>query len=256
MLIAMLSRLFRGSTEHDAIFRAPTATRVYAVGDIHGQLDLLSRMRDLISDDAKVDRRDRNVVVYLGDYIDRGPESRGVVELLLNEPLAGFEEIHLKGNHEDFMLQFLDDPFVGEQWYLNGGDTTLASYGVERPTATDGPDRFLVVRDRLRRKLPVEHLSFLRSLAMYHVEGDYLFVHAGIRPGRPMAEQQAHDLMWIREEFLSSNADHGCCVVHGHSISPEPEMRRNRIGIDTGAYSTGRLTGLVLDGAERRILRT
>ncbi len=252
----MLSRLFRESTRADATHRAPTATRVYAIGDIHGQLDLLRRMRDLISADATADRRERNVVVYLGDYIDRGPESRGVVELLLSAPLAGFEEIHLKGNHEDFMLQFLDDPGVGEQWYLNGGDATLVSYGVERTVMMEGSDRFIAIRDRLRRKLPVEHLAFLRSLAMYHVEGDYLFVHAGIRPGRPMDKQEAHDLMWIRGEFLSSNADHGCCVVHGHSISPEPEMRRNRIGIDTGAYSTGRLTGLVLDGAERRILRT
>ncbi len=252
----MLSRLFRGSTKADAIHRAPTATRVYAIGDIHGQLDLLTQMRDMISDDATADRRERNVVVYLGDYIDRGPESRAVFELLLTEPLAGFEEIHLKGNHEDFMLQFLDDPGVGDQWYLNGGDTTLASYGVERPMVIDRSDRFIAVRDRLRRKLPVEHLAFLRSLAMYHVEGDYLFVHAGIRPGRPMEKQQAWDLMWIREEFLSSNADHGCCVVHGHSISPEPDTRRNRIGIDTGAFFTGRLTGLVLDGAERRFLRT
>ena len=129
MLNAMLSRMFRGSTKGDAIHRAPTATRVYAVGDIHGHLDLLSQMRDMISEDVKADRRERNVIVYLGDYIDRGPDSRGVVELLLNEPLVGIEEIHLKGNHEDFMLQFLDDPLIGEQWYLNGGDTTLASYG-------------------------------------------------------------------------------------------------------------------------------
>ncbi len=248
--------MFRGSTKGDAIHRAPTATRVYAVGDVHGHLDLLSQMRDMISEDVKADRRERNVIVYLGDYIDRGPDSRGVVELLLNEPLVGIEEIHLKGNHEDFMLQFLDDPLIGEQWYLNGGDTTLASYGVERTVMTEGSDRFIAVRDRLRSKLPVEHLAFLRSLAMYHVEGDYLFVHAGIRPGRPMEKQEAHDVMWIRGEFLSSDADHGYCVVHGHSISPEPELRRNRIGIDTGAFYTGRLTGLVLDGAERRILRT
>ncbi len=256
MVIAMLSRFFHGSTGADAIHRTPTATRVYAVGDIHGQLDLLRRMRDLISDDAKTDRRKRNVVIYLGDYIDRGPESRGVVELLLNQPLAGFEEIRIKGNHEDIMLQFLDDPGVGEHWYLNGGDTTLASYGVERAVMMEGADRFVAARDRLRSKLPVEHLAFLRSLVMYHLEGDYLFVHAGIRPGRPVEQQEAQDLLWIRGEFLSSDADHGCCVVHGHSISSEPEMRRNRIGIDTGAYYTGRLTGLVLDGAERRFLPT
>ena len=256
MLIVMLSRIFRGSSDNDATFQAPAATRVYAIGDIHGQLDLLIQLRQMISDDAETDRRERNVIVYLGDFIDRGPESRGVVELLLNDPLAGFEEIHLKGNHEDFMLQFLDNPAVGEPWYLNGGDTTLASYGVERTAMMDGSPRFIAICDRLRRKLPIEHVAFLRSLALYHVEGDYLFVHAGIRPGRPIEKQEAQDLMWIREDFLASNADHGCCVVHGHSISPEPVVRRNRIGIDTGAFYTGRLTSLVLDGAERRMLRT
>ncbi len=252
----MLRRLFSGFTETRTTYRVPRGTRVYAVGDIHGQLDLLKGMRDQISDDAKTARRERNVIVYLGDYIDRGPDSRGIVELLLNQPLQGFEEVHLKGNHEDLMLEFLDDPGVGEHWYLNGGDATLASYGVARAVIVEGPDRFVATRDRLRGTLPVEHLAFLRSLAMYHVEGDYLFVHAGIRPGRPLAQQEAHDLLWIRREFLSSDADHGCCVVHGHSITSEPEIRRNRIGIDTGAYYTGRLTGLVLDGAERRILRT
>lgn len=252
----MLSRLFRRSIDDHANFRAPLATRVYAIGDIHGQLELLRQLRTLITDDAEADRRERNVVVYLGDYIDRGPDSRGVVELLLNEPLPGFEEIHLKGNHEDFMLQFLDNPVVGGHWYLNGGDSTLESYGVERAVMMDGLPRFIAICDQLRRNLPVEHLAFLRSLALYHVEGDYLFVHAGIRPGRPIDKQEAQDLMWIREDFLASNADHGCCVVHGHSISPEPVVRRNRIGIDTGAFYTGRLTGLVLDGAEHRILQS
>ncbi len=252
IVITVLSRLFRRTTESSPTHRVPASTRVYAVGDIHGQLDLLRRIRDLISDDATAARRERNVVVYVGDYIDRGPNSRGVIELLLNQPLPGFEEIHLKGNHESFMLEFLDHPDIVEQWYLNGGDSTLASYGVEHAAMTEGT----ALRDQLRRKLPVEHLAFLRSLAMYHVEGDYLFVHAGIRPGRPVERQEPHDLLWIRGEFLSSDADHGCCVVHGHSISSEPEVRRNRIGIDTGAYHTGRLTSLVLDGAARRFLQT
>ena len=234
--------------------RVPEATRVYAVGDIHGHLDLLRELRQRIRDDAAADPRERDVVVYLGDYIDRGPDSRGVIELMLAEPLAGFEEVHLKGNHEDYMVEFLDDPSIGEDWYLNGGDATLASYDIGRSAMTRGPDGFAAARDQLRRKLPVEHLAFLRELALYHVEGDYLFVHAGIRPGRRIEDQTPRDLLWIRGEFLSSNADHGCCVVHGHSISREPDMRSNRIGIDTGAYYTGRLTGLVLDGAERRFL--
>lgn len=256
IVIAVLSRFFNRPAEPDPIHRVPAATRVYAVGDIHGRVDLLRQIRDLISDDVGASPHERNVVVYLGDYIDRGPNSRDVIELLLKAPLPGFEEVHLKGNHEDFMLEFLDDPGVGEPWYLNGGDTTLVSYGVERTAIMGGADRFSTMRDQFRRKLPVEHMAFLRSLSMFHIEGDYLFVHAGIRPGRPVADQEARDLLWIRGEFLSSKADHGCCVVHGHSISPEPEMRNNRIGIDTGAYYTGRLTCLVLDGTERRILQT
>jgi serine/threonine protein phosphatase 1 len=252
----MLSRLFNGSAKPADIYRVPDAARVYAVGDIHGQLQLLRELRHMIADDAKAGGRERNVVVYLGDFIDRGPDSRGVIELFLDETLDGFEEIHLKGNHEDYMVQFLQDPTVGESWYLNGGDTTLMSYGVDRTAAAPGQGRFAAMSDDLRRKLPVQHLAFLRSLDLYHVEGDYLFVHAGIRPGRPIESQKGYDLMWIRDEFLSSKADHGCCVVHGHSIRPEPDMRPNRIGIDTGAFYTGRLTALVLDGAERRFLHT
>ena len=256
MLITMLNRLFNGPARSADTRKVPAETRVYAIGDIHGQLELLRRLREMISDDAEVNRRERNVIVYLGDYIDRGPDSRGVIDLFLNEPLTGFEEVHLKGNHEDIMLQFLDNPGVGESWYLTGGDATLISYGVERTARTAGQSQFIAICDQLMRKLPVEHLAFLRSLAMYHVEGDYLFVHAGIRPGRPIESQERQDLMWIRDEFLSSDADHGCCVVHGHSIRPEPDMRQNRIGIDTGAFYSGRLTGLVLDGAERRFLQT
>jgi serine/threonine protein phosphatase 1 len=256
IVTAVWNRLFRQSDETAPVRRVPAGTRVYAVGDIHGQHDLLRRIRRLISDDAEASSRGRDVVVYLGDYIDRGPGSRQVIETILSEPMSGFEEVYLKGNHEDFMLEFLDDPRIGEQWYLNGGDATLASYGIGRTAIDEGAARFSNVRDELRRKLPVEHMAFLRDLSVVHVEGDYVFVHAGIRPGRRIEEQRARDLLWIRSDFLSSDADHGCCVVHGHSISPEPEIRHNRIGIDTGAYYTGRLTCLVLDGAERRMIHT
>ncbi len=256
IVTAVWNRLFRQRTETAPVHRVPAGTRVYAVGDIHGQYDLLRRIRRLISEDADASSRGRNVAVYLGDYIDRGPGSREVIETMLNEPLSGFEEIFLKGNHEDFMLEFMDDPSIGEPWYINGGDATLASYGIGRTAIKEGAARFSNVRDELRRKLPVEHMAFLRDLEMFHVEGDYVFVHAGIRPGRRIEEQRARDLLWIRRDFLSSDADHGCCVVHGHSISPDPEIRHNRIGIDTGAYYTGRLTSLVLDGAERRMIQT
>jgi serine/threonine protein phosphatase 1 len=194
-------------------------------------------------------------VVYVGDYVDRGDDSRGVIELLSAGPLPGFRSVHLMGNHEDIMLRFLEDASAAPLWIANGGDATLYSYGVPwRPAASEGDYDY--VQAEFRRALPESHLRFLRRLALSHVEGDYLFVHAGIRPGREIELQDAADLMWIRGEFLDSDADHGKVVVHGHTISPEPVLRDNRIGIDTGAVATGRLTCLVLDGSSQRILQT
>jgi serine/threonine protein phosphatase 1 len=153
------------------------------------------------------------------------------------------------------MLRFLEDASAAPLWIANGGDATLYSYGVPwRPAASEGDYDY--VQAEFRRALPESHLRFLRRLALSHVEGDYLFVHAGIRPGREIELQDAADLMWIRGEFLDSDADHGKVVVHGHTISPEPVLRDNRIGIDTGAVATGRLTCLVLDGSSQRILQT
>lgn len=234
--------------------QAPAGSRVYAVGDIHGRADLLAALHRMIGDDAAARPVSRRVVVYVGDYIDRGPDSRAVIDILLDAPLAGFASVHLLGNHEAFLLDFLDDSAVGPDWLFNGGAETLASYGVESPWPFgDPPDR---MQTELRRRLPARHLTFLRDLRLSHVEGDYLFVHAGVRPGVPLDRQARRDLLWIRGEFLDSDADLGKVVVHGHSIADEPEQRANRIGIDTGAYMTGRLTCLVLEGAERRFLAT
>lgn len=252
----MLERLREAFERSENAFAVPAGTRVYAVGDIHGRADLLGYLHGMIADDLADRPPERAVVVYLGDYIDRGSDSRGVVETLIRRPLAGVEAVHLMGNHEEFMLRFLEDPGVGQSWILNGGDATLASYGVAPPAyAAD-----LVEMDRARRSLvdnlPAEHLAFLRALGPCHVEGGYVFVHAGIRPGRPIAEQAREDLLWIRGPFLQSRADHGFCVVHGHTITPEVEVRRNRIGIDTGAFRSNRLTSLVLEGGSRRWLQT
>jgi len=234
--------------------QAPAGSRVYAIGDIHGRADLLAALHRMICDDAAARPVARHVVVYVGDYIDRGPDSRAVIDLLLDAPLAGFESVHLLGNHEAFLLEFLDDAGAGPDWLFNGGAETLASYGVESPWPFgDPPDR---MQAEFRRRLPARHLTFLRDLRLSHVEGGYLFVHAGVRPGVPLDRQERHDLLWIRDEFLDSGADLGKVVVHGHSIADEPERRRNRIGIDTGAYMTGRLTCLVLEGADRRFLAT
>lgn len=229
---------------------------VYAIGDIHGRDDLLAEMHRLIVADAKARGIQRNRIVYLGDYVDRGSSSREVIDALVADPPEGFDAIHLKGNHEDYMIRFLaGDLAVGHGWLMNGGPQTMMSYGVlaEDPV---GPDDLAALRDALDTAVPTEHRAFLNGLSLYHVEGDYLFVHAGIRPDVPLEEQEEADLIWIREEFLNSKASHDKMVVHGHSIARKPQIRANRIGIDTGAFTTGVLTCLSLNGERREILQT
>lgn len=239
-----LSGLFAsGSKAAAGAARVPADTRVYAVGDIHGCLDTLERLHEEIARDAAASEAERKVLVYLGDYVDRGPDSQGVIDLLIEEPLAGFEIVHLMGNHEQFLLEFLDDPEVIRIWLPNGGEETLRSFGVNPFTGGAAG-----LQEGLRAALSAPQQLFLRALKLSHVEGDYLFVHAGLRPGIPFEEQDPHDLMWIRQEFLESRADFGKVVVHGHSPTRKPEQRANRIGIDTGAVYGGSLTALVLEG--------
>ncbi len=230
--------------------------RVYAIGDIHGRLDLLLRLNDMIRRDADTSGASRHIVVYLGDYVDRGPDSYGVVEVLRTRPLAEFEHIFLKGNHEDLMLRFMADGGMARSWLGNGGGATLKSYGVSTLGILLGQSGLQRMSAKLDRSLPDDHRAFYRDLRLQHVEGDYLFVHAGVRPGIPLAEQAEDDLMWIRHEFLNAEGDFGKIVVHGHSITDRPDIKPNRIGIDTGAFRSDRLTCLVLDGATRRFLDT
>jgi len=234
----------------------PPGTRLYAVGDIHGRLDLLRTLTALIHDDAYRRQASRNVAIYLGDYVDRGRESRAVIDFLLDEPLPGFEHVHLRGNHEDVMLRFLTDITAGPSWLNFGGRETLESYGVDAPQPQAAPAELERARRALAACLPRAHLEFLRGLPLQHEEGDYFFAHAGVKPGVPLDQQREEDLLWIRGEFLSSNAEFGRIVVHGHSISPVPDVRRNRIGIDTGAFMSDRLTCLVIDGTEWSFLQT
>jgi len=235
----------------------PPGTRIYAIGDIHGRLDLLLRLQALIAADANRSKVERRVLIYIGDYIDRGPNSAGVLDLLLDEPLPGFEIVHLLGNHEDTLLQFPDDVSVGPSWLTYGGVQTLASYFIEAVPGSwrDGRE-LLRLQEEVRRRVPHRHLEFLRGLPLMHLEGGYLFVHAGVRPGVAFEQQDRDDLLWIRDEFLDSGEDHGKIVVHGHTISERPESHANRIGIDTGAFHTGRLTCVVLDGTSRAFLHT
>jgi serine/threonine protein phosphatase 1 len=232
----------------------PAGRRLYCIGDIHGRLDLLEELHDMIRADA-AGCAGSKAVVYLGDFVDRGAQSKQVMDLLIEQPLAGFDAVHLMGNHEQAMLDFLAHPQSAAAWLTFGGQVTLLSYGVGlgRLQMSQQVD---VLRDELEARLPPAHLEFLASCQLMHREGNYCFVHAGIRPGVALEEQVAEDLLWIREDFTRSRADHGCIVVHGHSINEEVELLPNRIGIDTGAFYSGLLTALVLEGAEQRLLQT
>ncbi|MEO5336010.1 MAG: serine/threonine protein phosphatase [Magnetospirillum sp. WYHS-4] len=236
--------------------RISPGRRVYAVGDIHGRADLLRRLLDRIAADAGDSPDLRHVLVFLGDYVDRGPESAKVIDLLLEGPPSGFDIVYLRGNHEQFLVDFLDLGVAGETWLANGGRATIESYGLDATAVLFGRTSLADLRESLRDALPASHRAFLDALKLYHEESGYLFVHAGIRPGATLADQVPADLLWIRGPFLMSTQDFGRVVVHGHTVEPEPAILRNRIGIDTGAYRSGRLTCLVLEGEIRRVLST
>ena len=197
--------------------RAPENSRVYAIGDIHGRVDLLRRLHRQILDDAKDAPDKRKVIVYVGDYVDRGPDSFGVIDMLTHEPLEGFERYLLRGNHEDMMTGFLETGTGGEMWLMNGGRDTMDSYGIGLWDMLLDLGDLEKARQGLLHAVPESHLKFIKDLELHHREGDYLFVHAGILPGVRLEEQTERDLLWIRGEFLDSDADHGFVVVHGHS---------------------------------------
>lgn len=238
--------------------QTPPDTAIYAVGDIHGRLDLLATIHERIAEDALQRKARRKLVVYLGDYVSRGEDSRQVVDKVREWLPKGFERVTLKGNHEDLLLRFLGGELdAGRHWFDYDGLDTLAHYGVAIPDRQARDDASVAaLRDRFASVLPQSHLDFFRSLRVSYRSGDYCFVHGGVRPGVPLPEQSDHDFMWIRKSFLDSDADHGAVVVHGHSICAQPAVRHNRIGIDTGAYRSGVLTCLVLEGASRGFLQT
>lgn len=226
--------------------------RIYAVGDVHGRADLLLQLHELIRSDAQSNGRGRRkTIVYLGDYLDRGLNSKSVIDILEAEPLEKFDHIFLCGNHEDMMLACRDDAGLWPRWLRIGGTATLLSYGI----AAKEVDSELT-RQEFFDRIPQAHLRFFANLQISFRSGDYLFVHAGIRPRVPLERQDPHDMMWIREEFLRHKGPLGVVVVHGHSITLKPEFLSERIGIDTGAYATNVLSCVVLDGSSRAILST
>lgn len=254
----MLRNLFRRTPAASRPAEGPPGAAIYAIGDIHGRLDLLEELLRQIADDAARHAADaERRLIFLGDYVDRGAASRAVIDRLLGDPLPGFKTVYLMGNHEEAMLDFALDRSDGLDWLSFGGLETLLSYDVPVKRLPNTPAATAELRDLLAERMPPAHLDFLRRCKLSHEAGDYVFVHAGVRPGVPMNQQIPADLLWIREEFLRSRAPlPGKVVVHGHTICDLPQDLGARINIDTGAFASGRLTCLVLRGTGRRFLMT
>jgi serine/threonine protein phosphatase 1 len=238
----------RSASSKRGAAQLPDGVRIYAIGDIHGRADLLEEL--LFKIDADRTSRppvSRSLTVFLGDYIDRGPASREVLDLLLRHEQTN-ETVFLRGNHETFVPRFLGDPPVLDEWRLCGGLETLLSYGL-KPSIRPDADEQMALAQELAKSIPSAHLEFLESLDLFFGCGGFLFVHAGIRPGVPIRQQTEDDLLWIREEFLSFEHPFESFIVHGHTPVPVPDLRSNRINIDTGAFATGRLTCIVIEGS-------
>lgn len=236
--------------------RAPSGERAYAIGDVHGRLDLLDRLLAAIEADLRGRPPLKTRLVFLGDLIDRGPNSREVVERLRTLRMDGVVSHFLAGNHEEVLLRLLDgDHGLLANWLTYGGAECLASYGLDPGELAKCDDEASALA-RVKQAIPEAHASFIASFADTLSFGDYLFVHAGIRPGVELSLQAQADLHWIRGAFLDDDTDHGRVIVHGHTISDAVEWRSNRIGIDTGAYRSGVLTALGLEGEQRWLLHT
>ena len=227
---------------------------MFAIGDIHGCDDLLSALLETIADEGKASGR-APLLIFLGDYIDRGPDSRGVIERLVRVRAEQPDARFLCGNHEEVMLRFLTDFDSGLAWTTYGGKDTMHSYGVTPPPNKDDLDGWRIAQQALKAAIPESHMRFLWGLEDRVEVGDYQFVHAGVRPDRPLHAQSAHDLRWIREPFLSHGRRLAKTIVHGHTPQTEPFVDACRIGVDTWAYNTGVLTAVELDDDNRRFLQ-
>jgi serine/threonine protein phosphatase 1 len=241
----MLSAL--RSTKATAKPRLPDGVRIYAISDIHGCAHLLEQMLRVIDADVAHSRPRHAIEVYLGDYVDRGPDSRATLDLLIRRSRRG-NTVFLKGNHEAFLDVVFRDPTRMTNWFQVGGMQTLISYGLSPSLHPDDEEQRELVRE-FAATLPPQHLDFLQRLRLTFTCGDFFFVHAGVRPGIALSEQQEDDLLWIREKFLRSQKNFGKYVVHGHTPVRSAEVLSNRANIDTGAYATGNLTLLSIQGS-------
>ncbi len=245
-------------TASGAAPRAPDGCRVYAVGDIHGRADLLETLLAKIADDAASrPPAERQFLIFLGDYINRGRGSCKVIDTLLDGIPDGFEVIYLKGNHEVMLDWFLENPAkYFARWLSLGGEATMASYGVDVERLAIGPGYALRCRDSLAEAVPERHRNFFRDLEISASMGDYFFVHGGVRPGVPLEAQVEQDLLWIMDEFLRHEAPFPKVVVHGHTPMDAPELLANRLSIDTRAWFSGCLTAVRLEGTAQELVMT
>lgn len=235
-------------------FKIPEGTRIYAVGDIHGRSALLSKMFAAIAKDVANKPPATITEIFLGDYIDRGMQSREVIDLLIAPPPTGHQRVCLMGNHEDTLLRFLVTPSLLREWANFGGYATLASYGLGIPESMS-PEKLTIVRDRLIRDLPESHMTFLQNLKLSYQMGDYLFVHAGILPETPLEEQSRDNLLWIRAPFLKHEGYFDHYIVHGHSPVEEPDIRPNRANLDVSGATKDTLCCLVIEGSNREVIQ-
>ena len=224
----------------------PPGKRLYAIGDIHGRADLLVSLLDQIEADCESYEQD-TAIIFLGDYIDRGFQSRQVIDIILSSRLSNFDVYCLKGNHEEAMLNFMTNPEFGPKWAAYGGRETLVSYGVRPPRNQNNLEEWQQAHGSLLEVLPMEHENFLMQLLPSLRIGEYGFVHAGLKPGVPFELQSERDLLWIRDEFLNDGGKLDVIAVHGHTPIDQPFFDGRRINVDTGAYISGRLTAVRLE---------
>lgn len=255
----MFGKLFRATPVSDGhrITRTPPDTIVWAIGDIHGCSDLLRALTDAVLDDVAACQPKETVLVFLGDYVDRGPDSKGVLDLLSDLSRRTDTQVHfLRGNHEERMEAFLSQPQLGPGWCEYGGRECLGSFGIVPPGASDGPELWEEASRSLNAALDENHRAVLASLKASVALGDFFFAHAGAEPGVPLGEQDPEALMWIRGRFLNDRNAFEKMIVHGHTPEPEVHVDNRRVGIDTGAYATGVLTALRLADSRKDVVQT
>jgi serine/threonine protein phosphatase 1 len=233
--------------------KGPAGMCIYAIGDVHGRLDLLAKMHEGIADHLKQRAADDWRIIHLGDYTDRGPGSRGVLEFLIAASERDPRIICLAGNHDVGFLDFLVGPDTNGLFANNGGRQTAQSYGVDLNFMD--PVNFRSQYEAFRHAVPEAHRTFLQNLRFSIEFGDFFFCHAGVMPGVPLADQEPRDLIWIRDRFLNHAELYAKVIVHGHTPAPQPEVLANRVNVDTGAYASGVLTALVIEGDDKQLMQ-